>query len=47
MLQDSQLHATRVYCEPNQLKQVFINFQKNGIEAMARGGTLTPENGEI
>jgi two-component system, sporulation sensor kinase E len=29
-----------VYCEPNQLKQVFINILKNGIEVMAAGGTI-------
>ncbi|MFK7692425.1 ATP-binding protein [Paenibacillus sp. HJGM_3] len=30
-------------CEPNQLKQVFVNIMKNGIEAMPEGGTLTVE----
>lgn len=30
-------------CEPNQLKQVFINVLKNGIEAMPNGGTITIE----
>lgn len=31
-----------VVCEPNQLKQVFVNIMKNGIEAMPeRGGRLT------
>jgi len=29
-----------IYCEPNQLKQVFINVLKNGIEAMPDGGIL-------
>lgn len=29
-----------VYCEPNQLKQVFINILKNAIEVMPRGGTI-------
>lgn len=30
-----------INCEPNQLKQVFINFIQNAIEAMAHGGQLT------
>jgi PAS domain S-box-containing protein len=30
-----------VYCEENQLKQVFINIIKNAIEAMPQGGNLT------
>lgn len=30
-------------CEPNQLKQVFVNIMKNGMEAMVDGGTLTVE----
>ncbi|RBW69001.1 ATP-binding protein [Bacillus taeanensis] len=30
-----------VRCESNQLKQVFINFIKNGIEAMPNGGKLS------
>lgn len=30
-----------VDCDPNQLKQVFINFIKNSIEAMPQGGTVT------
>ena len=29
------------YCEPNQLKQVFINILKNAIESMDNGGTIT------
>lgn len=29
-----------LYCEPNQLKQVFINIIKNSIEAMPKGGTI-------
>lgn len=30
-----------VYCEENQLKQVFINLLKNAIEAMKNGGIIT------
>lgn len=30
-----------VYCEPNQLKQVFINIMKNGIEVMSKGGIIS------
>jgi len=29
-----------VFCNPNELKQVFINLLKNGIESMPRGGKL-------
>ncbi|WP_066305071.1 PAS domain S-box protein [Bacillus sp. FJAT-29814] len=32
-----------VNCDKNQLKQVFINFFKNSIEAMPDGGTVTVE----
>lgn len=39
-----------IYCEPNQLKQVFINILKNAIEVMPKGGTasvaLSKEDGE-
>ncbi|MFZ3589572.1 PAS domain S-box protein [Bacillus sp. DJP31] len=31
---------TEIYCEPNQLKQVFINILKNGIEVMPKSGTI-------
>jgi two-component system, sporulation sensor kinase E len=30
-----------VYCEPNQLKKVFINLIKNAIEVMPNGGEIT------
>ncbi|WP_456275777.1 PAS domain S-box protein [Bacillus sp. AK128] len=40
-----------IYCEPNQLKQVFINILKNGLEVMSEGGlihvTLTRVQGEM
>ncbi|MCA1029407.1 PAS domain S-box protein [Bacillus timonensis] len=29
-----------IYCEPNQLKQVFINILKNAIEVMPKGGIV-------
>ncbi|WP_222429903.1 PAS domain S-box protein [Paenibacillus cremeus] len=28
-------------CDPNQIKQVYLNFFKNAMEAMPRGGTIT------
>lgn len=31
----------KIYCEPNQLKKVFINLIKNAIEVMPKGGTIT------
>ncbi|WP_138494582.1 PAS domain-containing protein [Paenibacillus pinistramenti] len=33
--------SPEVLCDENQIKQVFINFIKNAIEAMPDGGTLT------
>ncbi|BFT74288.1 PAS domain S-box protein [Paenibacillus sp. P36] len=35
--------ATHLYCDENQLKQVFINFIKNSIESMRDGGKITLE----
>ncbi|WEG12318.1 PAS domain S-box protein [Pullulanibacillus sp. KACC 23026] len=37
---DAPSCACEIHCEPNQLKQVFINFIKNAIEAMPDGGQL-------
>lgn len=31
----------KIFCEPNQLKKVFINIIKNAIEAMPNGGFIT------
>jgi two-component system, sporulation sensor kinase E len=33
-------HIPLIYCEPNQLKQVFINILKNAIEVMPKGGEV-------
>jgi len=33
-------NVTEIYCEPNQLKQVFINILKNAIEVMPKGGNI-------
>lgn len=33
--------VTHIYCDENQLKQVFINFIKNSIESMPKGGNIT------
>ncbi|TCJ01167.1 PAS domain-containing sensor histidine kinase [Cytobacillus praedii] len=30
-----------IFCEPNQMKKVFINLIKNAIEVMPKGGTVT------
>lgn len=38
---ENNLHAPMLYCEKNQLKQVFLNIIKNAIEAMPGGGQLT------
>ncbi|WP_342430396.1 ATP-binding protein [Neobacillus sp. FSL H8-0543] len=34
-------HLPYLYCEPNQLKKVFINIIKNAIEGMPEGGEIT------
>ncbi|MDF2856377.1 MAG: kinE [Neobacillus sp.] len=34
-------NLTSLYCEPNQLKKVFINIIKNAIEGMPNGGRIT------
>lgn len=36
----TEQQGLQVWCEPSQLKQVFINIIKNGIEAMEQGGDL-------
>ncbi len=41
LLADADL--PEINCDPNQLKQVFINVLKNGVEAMPEGGTITAE----
>ena len=33
-------HLPQIYCEPNQLKKVFINIIKNAIEGMTDGGNI-------
>lgn len=37
---DYRADTTNIYCEENQLKQVFINVLKNAIEAMPDGGEI-------
>ncbi|HZG87750.1 PAS domain S-box protein [Paenibacillus sp.] len=37
---DIEAEDAEVLCDENQMKQVLINIMKNGIEAMADGGTL-------
>ncbi|MFD2446934.1 PAS domain S-box protein [Bacillus sp. CGMCC 1.16607] len=39
----SDCNKLTISCDMNQLKQVFINFLKNAIEAMPDGGTITIE----
>lgn len=40
IITEFQSDGTHILCEENQLKQVFINYIKNAIEAMPRGGKL-------
>ncbi|MEB3101920.1 PAS domain S-box protein [Ferviditalea candida] len=40
LLTDFETGSIQVHCDRNQLKQVFINFIKNAIEAMPGGGNL-------
>lgn len=45
ILTNVQIHleydpVPEIYCEPNQLKQVFINILKNAIEVMPKGGNI-------
>lgn len=35
-----------IYCDPDKLKQVFMNVIANGVEAMGNGGTITINTGE-
>ncbi|BDG48288.1 MULTISPECIES: PAS domain S-box protein [Parageobacillus] len=44
---DFALHIPFIYCEPNQLKQVFINILKNAIEVMPKGGEVTVRIGQL
>jgi two-component system, sporulation sensor kinase E len=37
---DNQENLPDVFCEPNQIKQVFINIIKNAIEVMPNGGRI-------
>ncbi|MGG5253999.1 PAS domain S-box protein [Neobacillus sp. SM06] len=38
---DCEQEIIQIECDENRLKQVFLNFIKNGIEAMPNGGDLT------
>lgn len=38
---DLEENIPPIYCEPNQLKKVFINLIKNAIEVMSSGGYIT------
>lgn len=37
---DYQIEEVQILCSPNQLKQVFVNFIKNAIESMPKGGKV-------
>lgn len=37
---DYQIEEIQLLCSPNQLKQVFVNFIKNAIESMPKGGKV-------
>jgi len=36
----ANLHLPRIKADPNSLRQVFINFIENAIQAMPKGGIL-------
>ena len=40
IVSDIEAEDAEVLCDENQMKQVFINIMKNGIESMVNGGTL-------
>lgn len=40
IIADFEENLPWIYCEPNQLKQVFINILKNAIEVMTKGGDV-------
>ncbi|WP_281375907.1 PAS domain-containing sensor histidine kinase [Anoxybacteroides tepidamans] len=40
IIADFEENLPWIYCEPNQLKQVFINILKNAIEVMKKGGDV-------
>ncbi|MFB5193092.1 PAS domain S-box protein [Alicyclobacillus fastidiosus] len=48
---DFEVNAPKIFCEESQLKQVFVNVIKNGIEAMPMGGNmfiqLKSDNGKL
>jgi len=46
-LQDLSEDADEIICDPDKLKQVFINIISNGVEAMAEGGTITVRSRKV